>query len=102
MIHVIATIDLHPGQRAPFLREFHALMPDVLAEEGCLEYGPAVDVAADLAVQVPLRPDTVTVVEKWRDLTALKLHLNAPHMLAYRPKVKDLVTGVKLQVLQPA
>ena len=102
MIHVIATIDLHAGQRAAFLEEFHALMPHVLAEDGCLEYGPTVDVDSGLAVQSPLRPDTVTVVEKWRDVPALKAHLNAPHMLEYRPKVKDFVANVKLIVLQPA
>lgn len=102
MIHVIATIDLHPGKREAFLREFHAVMPDVLAEDGCLEYGPAVDIEAGLPVQAPLRADTVTVVEKWRDLPALKAHLNAPHMHAYRPKVRDFVASVRLHVLQPA
>ena len=43
MIHVIATIDLVEGQRAAFLKEFHALVPLVRAEAGCLEYGPAID-----------------------------------------------------------
>lgn len=102
MIHVIATIELHPGTRAAFLKEFHALMPDVLAEDGCIEYGPAVDVDAGLAVQIPVRADTVTVVEKWRDLAALRAHLDAPHMHAYRPKVKAFVASVRLSVLEPA
>jgi quinol monooxygenase YgiN len=38
MIHVIATIELVEGQRAAFLKEFQALVPQVRAEVGCLEY----------------------------------------------------------------
>jgi quinol monooxygenase YgiN len=102
MIHVIATIALREGTRAAFLAEFRRLVPLVRAEEGCLDYGPAVDVASGLSAQVPERPHVVTVVEKWENLDALKKHLQAPHMVAYRPKVKDFVVATKLQVLTPA
>jgi len=102
MIHVIATIEIVSGRRAAFLAAFHGNVPKVLAEDGCLEYGPAVDIPTDIGAQIPLREHAVTVVEKWRDLAALKAHLIAPHMLAYREQVKDLVTKVTLQVLQPA
>jgi quinol monooxygenase YgiN len=44
----------------------------------------------------------VTVVEKWRDLPALEAHLVAPHMTPYRAKVKPIVIGTTLQVLEPA
>ena len=101
MIHVIATVDLVKGKRDAFLTEFHQLMPKVQAEMGCLEYGPAVDVDTGIAAQAPLRNDTVTVVEKWTDLSALEKHLIAPHMTEYRARVKELVLGVKLQILQP-
>ena len=102
MIHVIATIQVHPGQRAAFLKEFHQLVPLVRAEQGCLEYGPTIDVASGIAAQPPVRNDVVVVVEKWESLPALEAHLAAPHMLAYREKVKDLVTSVELRVLAPA
>lgn len=102
MIHVLATVDLVPGRREAFLAEFRQVVPLVRAEAGCLEYGPAVDLATGLAAQGPVRPDTVTVVEKWESLEALRQHLAAPHMAAYRQRVKDLVASVKLQVLQPA
>lgn len=101
MIHVIATIDLVPGRREAFLDEFRKVVPLVRAEAGCLEYGPTADVPTEIAAQLPYRADTITVVEKWESLDALRAHLQAPHMLAYRPKVKDLVEGVTLQVLQP-
>jgi quinol monooxygenase YgiN len=102
MIHVIATIDLAPGKRDAFLTEFHRLLPQVRAESGCLEYGPAVDVSTKIPVQTPVRANTVTVIEKWADLPALEAHLNAPHVVQYRERVKDLIVGLKLQILQPA
>ncbi|MBI2823172.1 MAG: antibiotic biosynthesis monooxygenase [Planctomycetia bacterium] len=102
MIHVIATVQLAAGRRADFLKEFHAVVPLVKAEAGCLDYGPAVDVASGIPLQGPLRGDVVVVVERWRDLDALRAHLAAPHMQTYRAKVKDLVQGTQLQVLEPA
>jgi quinol monooxygenase YgiN len=102
VIHVIATIELAAGQREAFLKEFHALVPLVHAEQGCLEYGPTVDADSGIAAQGGPRENVVTVVEKWSDLAALKAHLVAPHMEAYRPKVKHLVLSTKLQILEPA
>lgn len=102
MIHVIAAIELKPGTRDAFLREFHALMPSVHAEDGCIEYGPTVDAETPIAAQIPRRPDLVTIVEKWRDVPALQAHLVAPHMTPYRAKVKEFVISTQLQILEPA
>jgi quinol monooxygenase YgiN len=102
MIHVIATIEVALGRREEFLAEFRRIVPLVRAEAGCLEYGPAVDVATGISAQAPPRDDVVYVVEKWASLEALHAHLAAPHMTEYRNRVKDLVAGVRLQVLQPA
>lgn len=102
MISVIATIELVAGQRAAFLQEFQKIVPKVRAEAGCLEYGPFIDLPTDVSTQQPLRDNAVIVVEKWIDLAALKAHLTAPHMLEYRPKVKEMVAGVTLEILQPA
>ena len=101
MIHVLATITVAPGRRQDFLAEFHRLVPAVLAEDGCIAYAPAVDVASGIPIQPELRPDVVVVIEQWRDLPALRAHLVAPHMGPYRERVKDLVLGVQLSVLQP-
>ncbi len=102
MICVIATIELEPGTRDAYLEEFHRLVPRVRAEEGCIDYGPYVDADSGLEPQIPLRENTVTVVEKWRDLEALRRHLQAPHMAEYHEAVEDHVKDVQLQVLQPA
>ncbi|MEZ6056442.1 MAG: putative quinol monooxygenase [Planctomycetaceae bacterium] len=102
MVHVIATIHLNEGTRDRFLSEFHRLVPEVLAEEGCIEYGPAIDIESGISAQGPLRPCAVTVIEKWASLDALKKHLDAPHMHTYRGRVKDFVSQVELQILENA
>ncbi len=101
MIHVIATIALHPGTRERFLTAFDRLVPEVRAEAGCLEYGGAVDTPTAIASQIPLRSDVVTVIERWTDVSALSRHLEAPHMEAYRARVASYVTSVDLQILSP-
>lgn len=102
MIHVIATIELHEGQREAFLAEFRKVVPDVLKEDGCIEYGPTIDVPTDIETQIPVRQNVVTIVEKWASLEHLNRHLVAPHMVAYRPKVKAMVVKTTLLVLTPA
>ncbi|RPH99454.1 MAG: antibiotic biosynthesis monooxygenase [Zetaproteobacteria bacterium] len=101
MIFVIATAEVKPGKRDAFLAEFRRNVPNVLAEKGCIEYGPTVDAKTDIKAQIPLRENVVTIVEKWESLEALQAHLGAPHMLAYRERVKDYVVGVTLQILEP-
>ena len=102
MIHVIATVELQPSTRERFLREFSQVAPLVRAEQGCIEYGAAFDLATGIAVQIPVRPDAVTVVEKWSSLETLQAHLVAPHMKAYRERVKGFVVRTTLLVLEPA
>jgi quinol monooxygenase YgiN len=102
MIHVIATIETAPGRRDDFLAAFQELVPDVRAEQGCIEYGPAVDLATSIADQPAARENVVTVIEKWASVEVLRKHLEAPHMLRYRRTVKDIVLGVSIRVLEPA
>jgi len=101
MIHVIATIEIAPGKRDEYLELFAELVPKVRAEQGCLAYGPSVDVDSGISVQMPLRDNVVTAVEQWSDLDALKAHISAPHMEEYKENVKDIVVGLDLQILQP-
>lgn len=102
MIHVIAPITVADGQRDAFLQAFGELVPKVRAEDGCIEYGPTIDVAADFLPQSAARENVVTVVEKWENLDALQAHLSAPHMVEFRERVKQIVQAIDLQVLQPA
>ncbi|WP_029916732.1 putative quinol monooxygenase [Pelobacter seleniigenes] len=101
MINVIASIQIKDGQKDRFLDIFKANVPNVLAENGCLEYVPTVDVDSGLP---PQQRDSsiVTILEKWASLDDLKAHLVAPHMLAYREQVKDLVVQSSIKVLAAA
>jgi quinol monooxygenase YgiN len=101
VIHVIATIELAPGTRDKFLAAFHQVVADVKAEAGCIAYGPAIDAETDLSAQARVGADRVVIIEQWESVAALKAHMVAPHMLAYRPRVKEFVKGMELRVLEP-
>jgi len=102
MIHVIANIELQPGQRAAFLKEYGQLLPKIRGERGCLEYVPAVDAATNVPLQAPPRPDVITVVEKWADLAALEAHLSAPHVGEFLARHQKAIAKVSLQILESA
>ena len=98
MIHVLAIITTKPGMRAKVLEHFHANMPAVHAENGCIEYGPVVD--ADFP-GAKFGEDTFVVIEKWETPEALKAHAASPHMAAYSAKTKDLLEKREIHVLSP-
>jgi quinol monooxygenase YgiN len=99
MINVVASIRVKTGKLSDYLAVLKANMRVVRKEQGCIEYVPMIDVDTKLPPQV-LDKNCVTLLEKWESLEALHAHLGAPHMLAYREKVKDLVESVTLKVLQ--
>ena len=101
MIHVIAIITTKPGQRENVLEAARANIPNVLAEDGCIEYSLALDAEGMGSFQTKFGPDTFVFVEKWRDPQALKAHAAAPHMAAYAAKVKDMLASRVIHVLSP-
>jgi quinol monooxygenase YgiN len=71
----------------------------VREEQGCIEYGVAVDVPnADPA----FGQDTYVVVEKWESLETLKAHSIAPHMKGFGEAASSLIARRAVHVLQPA
>jgi quinol monooxygenase YgiN len=101
-VHVIAVITARPGRRAELLQAFRANVPNVHAEDGCIEYVATVDAEGAGDTQTRFGPDTFVVVEKWASLKALKAHAAAPHMAAYAAKTKDLIASRVIHVLSPA
>jgi quinol monooxygenase YgiN len=61
-----------------------------------------IDLPTSVGAQRTVRDNVVTVVEKWESVEALETHLMAPHMMQYRKRVKGMVTGSSLSILQPA
>jgi len=101
MVNVIASIRVKEGFRSDFIEIFKSNIPAVLDEEGCIRYAPAVDLNTGIPAQ-KLDENVVTVIEKWNTLEDLKAHLEAPHMLAFRERVKGMVEDVSLKVLENA
>ena len=101
MIHVVAIITAKSGMREAILKEFHANMPAVRAENGCIEYGPAVDAEGIGSFQAKFGPDTFVVIEKWESPEALKAHAASPHMAAYAAKTKEWIANRVIHVLAP-
>jgi len=101
MITVIASIHIKQGRLSEFIEIFKSNIPNVLQEKGCIEYTPTIDVPTGLAPQ-ELNENVVTIIEKWASLDDLQAHLSAPHMLAYRESVADIVDKVSLKVLRKA
>jgi len=101
MIHVVAIITAHPGQRAEVLDAFLANTAAVRAEDGCIEYTATVDAAGLPAGPGSVGPDSFVVVEKWASLAALQAHAAAPHMKAYSAKVKQCVAQRTIHILEP-
>jgi quinol monooxygenase YgiN len=102
MIHVIAVITAKPGQRGKILEAFHANMPAVHAEQGCIEYGPATDAEGIGPFQTKFGADTFVVIEKWESAEALKAHAASPHMVAYGAKTREMIASRVIHVLAPA
>jgi len=101
MIHVLAFITAKPGMRDSVLEAFRANVPNVRAEQGCIENGAAVDAEPALKFQTAFGPDAFVVVEKWESLDALKAHAAAPHMAAYAAKTKDMLASRTIHILSP-
>ena len=101
MINVLASIQIKEGQLSKFIGIFKSNIPNVLEEKGCIEYVPTVDTPTGLPPQ-ELDKNSVTIIEKWNTLEDLQAHLTAPHMLAYKEEVKDLVEKLSLKILKEA
>ena len=102
MIHVIATVNTKPGCRDKYLEILKGNVTNVKGETGCLVYEPTIDMETDIEIHEKAGDEAVTIVEAWDSVEALKAHFQAPHMLSYREKAKDLLESVTIRVLQPA
>jgi quinol monooxygenase YgiN len=102
VIHVVAIITTKPGQRDAVLTAFHENIPAVLAEAGCIEYVPVVDVEGGPESLAKIGPDSFMVIEKWESQEALRAHAASAHMAAYASRVKDLLASRVIHVLRQA
>ena len=102
MIHVLAIITAHPGQRGRILDAWRANAGAVHAEDGCLQYEAVVDAAAAAPGMARFGDDSFVVVERWASMAALQAHAVAPHMKAYASTVKEWTANRAIHVLEAA
>ena len=102
MIHVIATIRTAPGRRDDLLAAFRRAGAPRAGRGRLHRVRTGGRSGRRRSAAQPARDDVVTVVEKWESVAALQAHLAAPHMLRHRERVKDIVVGVEIRVLEPA
>lgn len=101
MITVLASITVKEHMMAEFIEIFKANIAAVIAEPGCFEYYPTIDLETPLPIQ-DKNPAVITIIEKWQDIEALHTHLAMPHMLEYKDKTKDMVEDISIKILQNA
>ena len=92
MIVILGTVKLWSdkleGARPAMLKMIEASR----AESGCIAYSYARDL---------VDPETIHVVEKWRDREALEAHFATPHMAEWRGVMGALgLTGRDLRVFE--
>lgn len=75
MLVIAGTVRVPPQNLERFKPHMLAMLQASRAEDGCLEYSYAEDVA---------EPGLIRVFEAWRDQAALDAHFQTPHMAAWR------------------
>ncbi|MCX3310985.1 antibiotic biosynthesis monooxygenase [Pantoea vagans] len=61
MIQLIAIITARPGMRDEIIARVQENIPAVVAEEGCIEYRPVVDLSTEAATS--FGSDTLVIIE---------------------------------------
>jgi len=72
---IAGTVRVPPENLDAFKPHMRAMLAASRAEDGCLEYSYAEDVA---------EPGLIRVFEVWRDQAAIDAHFQTPHMAAWR------------------
>jgi quinol monooxygenase YgiN len=88
MIIVIVEVKVDSGAAAKVTDVVRTMETATRAEEGCETYAFSVDISDDT---------TIRVIERWRSMDDIKLHMASPHMAefnkamgAIRPKGLDI------------
>ncbi|WP_374575301.1 putative quinol monooxygenase [Phenylobacterium sp.] len=75
MLAIAGTVRVPPENLERFRPHMLAMLEASRAEDGCIEYSYAEDVA---------EPGLIRVFEAWRDQAALDAHFQTPHMATWR------------------
>jgi quinol monooxygenase YgiN len=84
MVTLIARLPITEGKMDEALEAFKELVPKVAAEEGTVLYSLNVEKA---------NPNTLVVVEQYRDKESLKLHSSTPYLKEFFEKSASFTSG---------
>jgi quinol monooxygenase YgiN len=84
MISVIAKLPVKEGKMEEAISTFKELMTHVAKEEGTLSY---------TLNQGKSIPNTLVVMERYKDKAALDAHSSSPHFKAFLPKSAGFMAG---------
>ncbi len=84
MISVIAKIPIKEGKVEEAIQAFKELMVQVAEEEGTLMYTLNRDQS---------NPNTLVIMERYKDKAALDAHSSTPHLKAFFAKSREFIGG---------
>ncbi|MBQ6100154.1 MAG: antibiotic biosynthesis monooxygenase [Methanobrevibacter sp.] len=88
-ILVLAKIEPKEGCQDSIIEVADDLIFETLQEEGNIDY----------QLLQPLEGDSLTFVEKWESLDALKRHMASPHFLNFGEETEEFVENMTIQVI---
>ena len=88
-IIVLAKVYPKEGCRDTVIELADDLIENTLAEEGNIDY----------QLLKSLNDDTVTFIEKWKSLDALKKHMTSEHFQLFGSETDDFVENMDIQVI---
>ena len=86
---VLAKIEPKEGCQDSIIEVSDDLIYESLLEEGNIDY----------QLLKPIEGDTLTFVEKWESLDALKRHMASPHFLNFTEESGEFVENMTVQVI---
>lgn len=88
-ILVLANIEPKEGCQDSIIEVSKELIDESLLEEGNIDY----------QLLKPIKGDSLTFVEKWESLDALKRHMASPHFLNFGEESEEFVKDMTIQVI---
>lgn len=101
-VYVLCRFDLNDNADInDYTSKTLSVVPQVRAENGCRLYTLLKDADTDWEKPMRFGQRTYWMVEKWDSIEALKAHIDAPHMKAFGPTVRDMRKNATFHVLEP-
>lgn len=91
MIIVMAELKTKPGMRDKVVELSKPCVEATRKENGCIQYDLLSSTHDD---------NTLGFLEKWESLDALRLHIAAPHVAAFREARKEMMESAVVKVFE--